>query len=181
MIARIAAGLGALIVVATSSAWAQTGPSTASQVTFTKDIAPILQRSCQHCPNPEGVAPMPLMTYEDARPWARAIRQKVVSGEMPPYRYDRNVGIQDLKFDLRLSDAEIQTIARWADNGAPLGNPSDLPPPITFPDPAKWTFADQFGPPDVIVRSKPFTLPASGQDAVSAFATKRTAQRAPSA
>lgn len=62
------------------------------------------------------------------RPWARAIRQRVLSGEMPPYRYDRDVGIQQLKDDLRLSATEVQTIARWVETGAPLGNRADLPP-----------------------------------------------------
>ena len=103
---------------------------------------------------------MPLTTFQEVRPWARAIKQKVLQGEMPPYRYDRDIGIQNLKHDLRLSEAEIQTIARWVDSGSPLGNPADLPPPLTFPDPSKWAFADQFGPPDLVVRTKPFTLPA---------------------
>ena len=143
----------------------QTSPTTtAATVTFAKHVAPILQKNCQQCHQRGAIGPMSLTTYEEVRPWARAIRQKVVAGEMPPYRYDRDVGIQQLKYDLRLTQTEIETIARWADSGAPLGNPADLPPPIAFPDPAKWTFADQFGPPDLVVRSKPFTLPASGQD-----------------
>src|SRR5688500_451232 len=68
-------------------------------VTFSKDVAPIFQRSCQQCHQPDSIGPMSLDTYADARPWARAIRQKVMAGEMPPYRYDRNVGIQELKDD----------------------------------------------------------------------------------
>jgi hypothetical protein len=104
------------------------------------------------------------MTFDEVRPWARSIRQKVVLGEMPPYRYDRGIGIQNLKYDLRLSEAEIQTIVRWIDNGSPAGNPADLPPPRSFPDPDKWAFADQFGPPDLIIRTKPYTLEAKGQD-----------------
>ena len=140
------------------------GAGVPATVTFAKDVAPILQKNCQQCHQPGAIGPMPLTTYEQVRPWARAIKQKVITGEMPPYRYDRDKGIQNLKFDLRLSEAEIETIARWADGGAPLGNPADLPPPITFPDPTKWAFADQFGPPDLVVRTKPFTLPASGQD-----------------
>ncbi|MBI3262308.1 MAG: cytochrome c, partial [Acidobacteria bacterium] len=133
-------------------------------VSFAKDVAPILQKNCQQCHQPGAIGPMPLTTYEEVRPWARAIKQRVVQREMPPYRYDDDVGIQNLKYDLRLSEVEIQTIARWVDNGAPLGNPADLPPPLTFPDPTKWAFADQFGPPDLVVRTKPFTLPAEGQD-----------------
>jgi hypothetical protein len=107
---------------------------------------------------------MSLTTFEEVRPWARAIKQRVVQGEMPPYRYDRDVGIQKLKHDLRLREAEIQTIARWVDTGAPLGNPADLPPAPKFPDPNQWAFADQFGAPDLVVRTKPFSLPAEGQD-----------------
>jgi hypothetical protein len=139
-------------------------PSRDATVTFAKDVAPILQRSCQQCHQPGSIGPMPLTSYQEVRPWARSIKQKVLQGEMPPYRYDRDVGIQKLKDDLRLSEREIQTIARWVDGGAPLGNPADLPPPPTFPDPDEWAYKDQFGPPDLIVKTKPFTLPARGQD-----------------
>jgi mono/diheme cytochrome c family protein len=142
----------------------RTAAPAAAQVTFARDVAPILQKNCQQCHQPGAIGPMSLVTYEQVRPWARAIRARVVAGEMPPYRYDRNVGIQNLKYDLRLSLDQIDTIARWVDAGAPLGNPADMPPPISFPDPTKWEFADQFGPPDLIVKTKPFTLPAKGQD-----------------
>ena len=138
------------------------GPPAA--VTFAKHVAPILQKNCQQCHQPGSIGPMPLTTYAEVRPWARAIKHRVVSGEMPPYRYDRDVGIQRLQHDLRLSEAEIQTVARWVDSGAPLGNPADLPPPVKFPDPSRWAFQDQLGPPDVIIPTKPFTLPAKGQD-----------------
>src|SRR5262245_38374676 len=132
--------------------------------TFAKEIAPILQKNCQQCHQSGAIGPMSLTTFEEVRPWARAIKTAVVGGVMPPYRYDRDVGIQKLKDDLRLSPSEIQTIARWVDNGAPLGNPADLPPPATFPDPRKWAFEDQFGPPDIVIRTKPYTLQARGQD-----------------
>jgi hypothetical protein len=147
--------------VAASSERASVVPAA---VTFSKDVAPILQKNCQQCHQTGAVGPMALTTYEEVRPWARAIKQRVVAGEMPPYRYDRNVGIQKLKHDLRLSENEIQTIARWVDTGAARGNPADLPPPPTFSDPTQWALAAQFGPPDVVVRTKPFTLPAQGQD-----------------
>jgi hypothetical protein len=133
-------------------------------VTFAKDVAPILQKSCVQCHQAGSIGPMALTTYEEVRPWARAIKQKVLAGEMPPYRYDRDVGIQELKDDLRLSEADVQTIARWVDGGAALGNRAELPPPPKFPDPDQWAFADQFGPPDVIVRTRPYTLAARGQD-----------------
>jgi hypothetical protein len=153
------------VLAAGQYALAQTTTANATPtVTFAKDIAPILQKNCQQCHQPGAIGPMSLTTFEEVRPWARAIKTKVVAGEMPPYRYDREVGIQKLKEDLRLTPEQIQTIARWVDSGAPLGNRADLPPPVTFPDPNRWNFEPQFGPPDVIVRTKPFTLPASGQD-----------------
>ena len=92
------------------------------QVTFTKDIAPILQRSCVTCHRQGEMAPMALMTYEDARPWARAIKTRVTSREMPPWNIDHTIGITQFKNDPSLSDAEIAMIAKWADAGAPRGN-----------------------------------------------------------
>ena len=94
-----------------------------ADVTFTRDIAPILQRSCQNCHRPDGVAPMSLVTYEDVRPWARSIKQRTSIGPhrgvMPPWYVEKNVGIQKYKNDPSLSDAEIAKIAKWADSGAP--------------------------------------------------------------
>src|SRR5688572_18997170 len=147
--------------VAQPAAEQNTAPGT---VTYTKDIAPILQKNCQQCHQPDSIGPMSLASYQETRPWARSIKNKVMAGEMPPYRYDRNVGIQRLKHDLRLSEKEIQTIVRWVDNGAPQGNPADMPPAATFPNANEWAFERQFGPPDVIVKTKPYTLPARGQD-----------------
>ncbi|MGE0450165.1 MAG: hypothetical protein AB7Q29_11350 [Vicinamibacterales bacterium] len=131
--------------------------------TFTKDVAPILQKSCQNCHRPGDVGPMSLRTYEEVRPWVRSIKQRVVAGEMPPYRYDK-VGVQQLKWDLRLKESEIQTIANWVDAGAPQGNLADMPPQPVFPDGTKWAFEDTLGPPDLIVPTKPYTLPARGGD-----------------
>ena len=161
-------GLGAiaflLLHVAAQPALAQQpGPGAAPAVTFAKHVAPILQKNCQECHRPGAVGPMSLRTYEEVRPWVRAIKQRVVEREMPPYRYD-TVGIQHLKGDLRLSEADIQTIARWVDTGSPLGNVADLPAPVQFPDGSKWAYEDQFGAPDLIVPTKPYTLPAKGQD-----------------
>ena len=104
-------------------------------VTFTKDVAPILQRSCQNCHRPNGgLAPMPLTTYEEVRPWAKAIKLRTSHREMPPWFIEKNVGIQKFKDDISLSDEEIATIAAWVDNGAPRGNPADMPPPRRFAD-----------------------------------------------
>ena len=122
--------------VAIQAAPADTTPA---QVTFTKDIAPILQRSCQNCHRPDGVAPMSLVTYEEVRPYARAIKQRTSIGPhrgvMPPWYIEKNIGIQQYKNDPSLSDAEIAMIGRWADNGAPQGNPADMPPPRKFDEP----------------------------------------------
>src|ERR1700741_2070136 len=99
----------------------------AAPVTFTKDIAPILQKSCQNCHRPGAVAPMSLLTYQDARPWARSIKAKVVAREMPPWYIDRHIGITKFKDDPSLTDAEIATIVKWVDGGAPAGSASDMP------------------------------------------------------
>ena len=132
--------------------------------TFAKDIAPIFQKNCQQCHRPGSIGPMSLTTYQEVRPWARSIKNRVVLGEMPPYRYDRHVGIQELEGDLRLSESEIEMIARWVDDGVPLGDPADLPPPIEWPDLNAWTYEDEFGPPDLVIKTKPYTLAAEGSD-----------------
>lgn len=134
------------------------------EVTFSKDIAPILQQNCQLCHQAGGIGPMSLMTYQEVRRWASRIKTQVQMREMPPYQYDTDVGIQDLKYDPRLSEEQIQTIAAWVDQGAAEGNPADLPPPVEWPDPAEFRLSDRFGAPDVIVRSTPYTVPAQGQD-----------------
>jgi hypothetical protein len=90
---------------------------------------------------------MPLMTYEQVRPWARAIRMRTAQREMPPWYLEKNVGIQRFKDDPSLSDAEIERIARWVDGGAPQGNPQDMPPPRQFETTGGWTI----GTPDLVV------------------------------
>src|SRR5213595_1692968 len=125
--------------VAFAAVSAQQGP------TFTKDVAPILQKSCQNCHRPGSIAPMSLLTYEDARPWARSIRERVERRSMPPWHVDRTVGIRRFKDDISLSDQEIATIASWIDGGAPRGNPADLPAPRQFDDSDRW----HIGKPDL--------------------------------
>jgi hypothetical protein len=133
-----------------------------TQVTFTKDIAPIFQRSCQDCHRPGSIAPMSLLTFDDARPWARSIKAKVVSREMPPWTIDKTVGIQSFKHDRSLSNADIAKIAAWVDEGAPRGNPSDMPPPREFTDTSKWTLASILGPPDYVIPiPEPFVVEAN--------------------
>ena len=97
-------------------------PRRQRHLTYAKDVAPIMQRSCQTCHRPGTNAPMSLLTYEDVRPWARAIKNKVTQRLMPPWHIERNVGIQKFKDDPSLSDTEIATITSWVDGGAPKGS-----------------------------------------------------------
>ena len=142
------------------------GPAAAQEaaVTWTKDVAPILQRSCQQCHRPDGGAPMALLTYEDTRPWARSMKQRTGLRDkpdaMPPWYIEKDVGIQAYKGDVSLSDAEIAAIAAWADDGAPRGNPADAPPPLEFADASVWTI----GEPDLIVSSPTVEVGASDPD-----------------
>ena len=129
--------------------------------TFSKDVAPIFQHACQNCHRPGSIAPMSLLTYQDARPWARSIKAKVVTRVMPPWHIDRNVGVTSFKNDPSLTESEIATISNWVDNGAPEGNPADMPPPLKFTDDDKW----HLGKPDIVVSMpQPYILKAKGGD-----------------
>src|SRR5437870_1892013 len=114
--------VGALILPVMVPVAAPAQPAGRS-VTFTKDIAPIFQAKCEACHRPDSMAPMSLITYDAARPWARAIRARVAARQMPPWHIDKTVGIQQFKNDRSLSDDEIDTILRWVDAGAPMGDP----------------------------------------------------------
>jgi mono/diheme cytochrome c family protein len=145
------------------------GPATASaapEVTFTRDIAPILQRSCQQCHNPDGGAPMPLRTYEEVRPYARAIKTRTGmgphAGVMPPWFVEKNIGIQHYKSDPSLSDEEIARIARWVDSGAPRGNPADMP--AAAKEAAVGADGWVLGTPDLVVKSPEVFVPAVAPD-----------------
>ena len=155
-----AAIAGAVVPLAVKAEQAAAAP----EVSFTKDIAPILQRSCQNCHRPGQVAPMSLLTYEDARPWARSMKARTAirdkAGAMPPWYIEKNIGIQHYKNDPSLSDEEVAKIAKWADSGAPRGNPADMPPPRTFPDGASW----HAGQPDLIIESPEITVKANAPD-----------------
>lgn len=131
-----------------------------AQVTFTKDVAPILQRSCENCHHKGGMGPMSLSTYEEVRPWARAIKARTASREMPPWFIEKNVGIQKFKDDPSLSDEEIATIEKWVDSGSPRGNPADMPPARQYADGIGWTI----GEPDIVVSSPVVTVKAVGPD-----------------
>ena len=134
------------------------------EVTFTKDIAPILQRSCQSCHRADGGAPMPLTTYQEVRPSTRSIKLRTSirdrMGAMPPFFLEKDLGILEFKDDPSLSDEELAKIQAWADNGAPRGDPADMPPPREFAKVDEWTI----GEPDLVLRSREMTVPAIGPD-----------------
>lgn len=135
-----------------------------TEVTFTKDIVPILQRSCQSCHREGGGAPMALTTYQEARRFATRIRDRTAirdrMGAMPPFFVEPGIGIQKFKNDHPLSNEELAKIQAWVDNGVPEGDPADMPPPLEFPDDRGWTL----GEPDLILRSVDMTMPSVGPD-----------------
>ena len=131
-------------------------------VTFTKDVAPILQRSCVNCHRAGQIAPMSLRTYEEVRPWARSIKTRVAARSMPPWHIDKNVGIQEFKDDLSLPDKDIATIVAWVDAGAPRGNPADMPAQRDFADGDQWAI----GKPDLVVTFPALKVPASRSGSV---------------
>jgi hypothetical protein len=135
-----------------------------AEVTYARDVAPILQQKCQICHQPNSVAPMSLLTYEQVRTYAPLIKMKVANRIMPPYHINRTVGIQGFKNDRGLTNEQIETIVTWVDQGAVYGDAADEPPPMEFPDANRWQLADRFGEPDLIIKSEPYTLAAVTQD-----------------
>ena len=129
-------------------------------VTFTKDVAPIFQEKCESCHRPDNMAPMSLLTYEEARPWAKSIAARVGARQMPPWHIDKTVGIQKFKNDRSLSDEQIDTIVQWVAAGAPKGDPKDMPPPKVWADESGWHARQQVRPPDLIVKSPEYTMSA---------------------
>jgi hypothetical protein len=136
----------------------------AKPVTFTKDVAPIMQAKCQSCHEPGSIAPMSLRTYEEARPWAKSIKLRVSTRQMPPWHIDRGVGVQKFKNDMSLTDEQINTIVSWVDQGAPQGDPADFKPkPIASA--MMWQAErDGYGPPDLVIKAPLQTMPAVHQD-----------------
>src|SRR5437762_5357640 len=153
--------MGAVLVIA-APAFAADAPR---PVTFTKDVAPIFQAKCQECHQPNSIAPMSLITYQEARPWARSIKERVATRQMPPRHIDRSDGVHKFKNDMSLTDEQVDTIVRWVDDGAPQGDPKDLPPPRPLVTDNQWkAVKDGFGPPDLVVKSPECTMPARHQD-----------------
>src|SRR5579864_1726081 len=154
-------GVASILILGAQAAEVSGKVDTNRPVTFSKDVAPIFQKSCQNCHHAGTSAPMSLMTYNDARPWARAIKDRVLRREMPPWHLDKTVGIREFKNDISLSDAEINTIVRWVDSGTPQGDPKDMPPPLTFAKETDWFI----GKPDLIVTfDHEMTMYANGPD-----------------
>jgi hypothetical protein len=142
--------LCAAFVALPALATAQTRP-----VTFHEDVVPVLQKNCQACHRPGEAAPFSMLTYKDARPWAASMKRAVVSRKMPPWHADPSVG--HFANDRRLAQADIDTIARWADAGAPEGDPKKAPAPLTFLE--GWNI----GQPDKILEMpQAFSVPATG-------------------
>jgi len=125
------------------------------EITFSKDVAPIFYKNCIQCHRAGEIAPMPLVTYKEARPWARSIREKALTREMPPWHADPRYG--QWENDRRLSQEDIDTIVAWVDSGAKEGDPRDLPP---LP---KLASGWQIGEPDIVFHMpEEFTVPAEG-------------------
>lgn len=142
--------LGVLLYSLSTMAAAATAP-----VTFSKDVALILQKNCQGCHRPGEAAPMPLLTYSQTRPWAKAIKQAVLTKKMPPWFADPQYG--HFRNDRSLAAKDIDTLVSWADAGAPEGDPKDLPKPVEFVD--GWNI----GKPDMVFEMpEPFSVPVSG-------------------
>jgi hypothetical protein len=145
-----------LVAVAGASRHMQAAPqSTDSAPTFTRDVAPILYTNCVTCHRPGEIAPMSLITYQDVRPWARAITKQIADGAMPPWHADAPTGT--FSNERKLTAAEKATLERWAAAGAPEGNPGDLKPPPTFAQ--GW----RIGTPDIVFEmEEDYPVPARG-------------------
>jgi hypothetical protein len=131
------------------------GAAAAQTPTFTRDVAPILDKNCVICHRAGDIAPMPLLSYEEARPWAKSIKAQIAAGKMPPWHATEPRGT--FSNDRRLTDQEKETLISWVDHGAPKGNHKDLPPAPKFAE--GW----EIGKPDVVLSmEKPFAVPTSG-------------------
>jgi hypothetical protein len=160
------AALASTIVAdnAAAQTTAHASPAPPAAPTFTRDIMPILQQKCQVCHRTGSIAPMQLETYEQVKRYATRIKQRVVAREMPPWHIDRTVGIQQFKNDPSLTDAQIETIVKWIDEGMEEGDPRAMPAAMKWADGSAWQLTSTFGEPDLVIKSQPFNVPSSGQD-----------------
>ena len=142
---------GCLLVLSSGSA---SGNRPEKQVTFARDVAPIVFKSCAECHRPGEVAPMSLLTFKDVRPWAKSIREKVIKREMPPWHADAQYG--QWHNDRRLSQSEVETIVAWVDGGSKEGDPKDLPSAPKFIE--GW----RIGQPDETFSIPEQAVPAEG-------------------
>src|SRR3954464_8978671 len=150
-----------LITVSVSIGARPQHESKGSAVTFNKDVLPILQKNCQTCHRPGQIAPMSFLTYQSTRPWAKAMKAAVAARKMPPWFADPNVG--HFLNDRSLKPNEIETIAKWADGGAPEGEAKDAPAPVKWPE--GWQIQ-----PDVIVQGPTTAVPAHPKNNVVEWA-----------
>src|SRR5947209_6291587 len=151
-IRRIAYVIGALAAGASISALPALAQEARPAVTFNQDVLPILQKNCQVCHRPGQIGPFSMLSYKEARPWAKAIKAAVISRTMPPWFADPRYG--HFINDRSLKQADIETIAQWADSGAPEGDAADAPVAVKWPSDG-WEI-----PPDIIVNGAEFTVPA---------------------
>lgn len=150
--------VAAFVLLSLSLSWTaveRTRVQAAAVPTFNKEVVRIFQKNCQTCHHPGDIAPFSLMTYKEARPWAKAIREAVITKQMPPWKPVPGCG--NFKDARQLTDAEIATISQWADGGAPEGDAADLPPALNFGD--GWAL----GEPDLILSyGSDYTPPTTG-------------------
>src|ERR1700722_8817825 len=150
-----------LLVAALTASFAAGGyAANNSRPTFTKEVAPILFKHCANCHRPGEIgAALPLLSYDSAQPWAKSIKEQVVSRAMPPWPADPG---KSMKFrnDPRLSQQDIDTLVAWVDSGAPKGSDSDLPPLPRFPE--GWLHPRGLAP-DLVIPLREFHLPSNGE------------------
>lgn len=162
---QLIAGAAAVLLLPLHSIDAAAAEGKSQQApTFSNEVVRILQQNCQQCHQPGGIAPMPLETYEQAKPWAARIKYNVSRRVMPPWHLDPTIGIQEYKNDFSLSPQDLDTLVAWVDAGAPEGDPAMLPAPVDWPNWLEWELEPTLGPPDMIFETGPIAIRASGGD-----------------
>ena len=156
--------IGLFSAMALVPALAGAAEPTAEHPTYSNEVSRIIQDNCQICHQPGQIGPMSFTSYEEVRPWAPLIKMRVEQREMPPYQYDHDIGVQELKGDWRMEQEDIDTIVAWVDAGAPLGNPEQLPLAKEYPQVGEWRLAGELGLPDHTIKSTAWDVPANGQD-----------------